>query len=122
MNRYFFTSGTYLDERIVPGFYYRVQLGGCGKKLFGGRALRLDSMGRGYAKRITFRPEVLNCPEEFFWSDSHTEGFGFEVSAVRTGMEFVIKAKDTDNMLGRAHVFRDDCAPQIELLQTVVKI
>lgn len=109
-----------MDRRIVPGFHYRVQVEGSGRKLFGGRAQRLDSIGRGYAKRITFEPTRLNSPDNHFWSDSYPEGFGFEISAVRAGMEFYVTTRDCLSIVGHAVVFRDDCAPQVELHHTTV--
>lgn len=70
--------GTYVDPRIVPGFRYRVRLAGSKKRFFNGRALRLVSVGMGYAKRITFEPdqERLNESENHFWSDSNPDGYG----------------------------------------------
>ncbi|KAK9506370.1 hypothetical protein O3M35_008322 [Rhynocoris fuscipes] len=111
--------GTYVDPRIVPGFYYRVRpAGGKRRPLFNGRILKLISIGMGYGKRITFAPDSLNNPENYFWSDTHPEGLGFEPSAVRAGMKFEIIAGNL--RLGEATVFRAD-APQIEKEQEIMK-
>lgn len=50
----------------------------------------LQSVGMGYAKRITFKPDTLNAPENYFWSDSHPEGLGMEPRAIDPGMKFTI--------------------------------
>ncbi|XP_014254362.1 uncharacterized protein LOC106669406 [Cimex lectularius] len=111
--------GTYVDPRIIPGFHYRV-IPAAGKRrpLFGGRPLKLVSIGMGYGKRITFAPDSLNSSENFFWSDSHPDGFGFEPSAVRAGMKFNIYAGEL--RLGEANVFRAD-TPQEEKHMELVK-
>lgn len=44
----------------------------------------------GYGKRITFKPDSLNTPENYFWSDSHPEGVGMEPRAIHPGMKFSI--------------------------------
>lgn len=44
----------------------------------------------GYGKRITFKPDTLNAPENYFWSDSHPEGIGMEPRAVHPDMKFSI--------------------------------
>ncbi|CAH1998645.1 unnamed protein product [Acanthoscelides obtectus] len=103
--------GTYVDPRILPGFYYRVRPNDRRERLFGGRALRLLSIGCGYAKRLTFEPDSLLNPDNHLWSDSHPDGLGLEPSAVRKGMKFDFCAGET--VLGEATVFRDD-KPQIE--------
>ncbi|KAL1138191.1 hypothetical protein AAG570_009883, partial [Ranatra chinensis] len=112
--------GTYIDPRILPGFHYRVRPAGHKRRhLFRGNALRLVSIGLGYGKRITFAPDpgCLNSPDNYFWSDSHPDGLGFEPSAVRTGMKFAIFTGE--QKLGEAHVFRAD-APQVEQKQELV--
>ncbi|XP_073985718.1 uncharacterized protein isoform X2 [Rhodnius prolixus] len=111
--------GTYIDPRIIPGFYYRVRpAAGKRRPLFNGKILKLVSTGMGYGKRITFASESLNHPENYFWSDSHPDGLGFEPSAVRAGMKFEILAGNL--RLGEATVFRAD-APQIEKEQITKK-
>lgn len=56
--------GVYCDPRVVPGFKYYVkplQAPGvkphCLPALFEGRALTLQSIGRGYARRFTFEAD-----------------------------------------------------------------
>lgn len=60
--------------------------------LFGGKALTLQSIGRGYARRLTFEPvgSKLNENDNFFWTDSRPEGFVFEIEAVSVGDKFTI--------------------------------
>ncbi|KAH9644898.1 hypothetical protein HF086_007986 [Spodoptera exigua] len=103
--------GTYVDPRIIPGFYYRVRPAGSRRHLFQGRSLLLQSIGMGYGKRITFKPDSLNEPENYFWSDSHPEGIGMETRAIHPGMKFTITGNG--GLLGEASVFRADL-PQAE--------
>lgn len=65
--------------------------------LFGGKALTLQSIGRGFARRLTFEPYgcTLNENENYFWSDSRPEGFVFEIEAISIGDKFTIY--DADN-------------------------
>lgn len=65
--------------------------------LFGGKALTLQSIGRGFARRLTFEPYgcTLNENENYFWSDSRPEGFVFEIEAISVGDKFTIY--DVDN-------------------------
>lgn len=69
--------GTYVHSHILPGFRYRVRLGGTNEYLFGGKALKLESIGQGYGKRITFESDDILENNNFFWSDSHEAGFAF---------------------------------------------
>uniref|UniRef100_A0A1B6ESN8 Uncharacterized protein n=2 Tax=Cuerna arida TaxID=1464854 RepID=A0A1B6ESN8_9HEMI len=111
--------GTYIDPRIVTGFEYRVRMAGPPRKhFFQGRALRLVSIGAGYGKRITFTPDRLNEPNNYFWSDTHPDGLGFEPRAVHVGQRFYISAGGL--RLGEADVFRAD-APQYEERQELVQ-
>ncbi|XP_057650884.1 uncharacterized protein LOC130890683 [Diorhabda carinulata] len=103
--------GTYVDPRIIPGFFYKVRPNDRRNHLFGGRALRLLSIGMGYAKRLTFQPDSLVEPDNYLWSDSHPDGLGLEPRAVHKGMKFVLESGDV--VLGEATVFRDDL-PQVE--------
>lgn len=103
--------GTYIDPRIVPGFHYRVRPAGSRRHLFEGRDMLLQSLGMGYGKRITFKPDSLNSPENYFWSDSHPEGLGMEPRAINPGMKFTISGNG--GLLGEASVFRADL-PQVE--------
>ncbi|XP_030756595.1 uncharacterized protein LOC115882563 [Sitophilus oryzae] len=103
--------GTYVDPRIVPGFSYRVRPNNRNKHLFNGRALRLVSIGMGYAKRLTFEPDSQLNADNYLWSDNHPDGLGLEPRAVHKGMKFMVKAGE--QVLGEATVFRDD-KPQFE--------
>lgn len=60
--------------------------------LFGGKALTLQSIGRGFARRLTFEPidSKLNDNSNYFWTDSRPEGFLFEIEAVSVGDKFTI--------------------------------
>lgn len=103
--------GTYVDPRIIPGFFYKVRPNDRKNHLFGGRALRLLSIGMGYAKRLTFQPDSLVAPDNYLWSDNHPDGLGLEPRAVHKDMKFILKSSDM--VLGEAQVFRDDL-PQVE--------
>ncbi|XP_013785984.1 uncharacterized protein LOC106470010 [Limulus polyphemus] len=83
--------GTYVDRRIVPGFKYRVRIIQTDLYQFGGKALNLRSIGMGYGKRLTFESESLNYNENYFWSDSDSNGYGFAIVAIEEGDEFIIK-------------------------------
>ncbi|KAL3275993.1 hypothetical protein HHI36_020724 [Cryptolaemus montrouzieri] len=72
--------GVYSDPRVIPGFKYRVRpLPKIGKDpnvnkcLFDNRALKLISIGRGYAR-----------------SDNRPEGYAFELEVVSEGDKFTI--------------------------------
>lgn len=60
--------------------------------MFGGRALELQSIGRGYARRFTFQPDSgqLNNNENYFWSDSRPDGFMFVLEVVSVGDKFTV--------------------------------
>ncbi|CAH0385372.1 unnamed protein product [Bemisia tabaci] len=111
--------GTYVDPRIVPGFSYRVRHAGTKRYLFGGQALPLLSVGIGYGKRITFapNPNSINSNSNYFWSDTHPDGLGFEPRAISCGMKFDIHS--SGNFIGHASVSRTD-APQEEIKQEVI--
>ncbi|XP_039296763.1 uncharacterized protein LOC111060377 isoform X2 [Nilaparvata lugens] len=114
--------GTYVDTRIMPGFLYRVRPTGLSRRhLFEGKALRLQSIGAGYGKRLTFAPSpnCLNTNDNFFWSDSYADGLGFEPRAVEAGAKFVISTWD-GLKLGKASVFRAD-APQYQEREEIEK-
>ncbi|KAI5710592.1 hypothetical protein M8J76_015003 [Diaphorina citri] len=113
--------GTYVDPRIVPGFEYRVcPAGNRRRHLFNGDALRLVSIGMGYAKRLTFAPSpnCLNNNSNYFWSDSYPDGLGFEPRALHVGMKFNIYAGD--QRLGYANVYRADVS-QMEEKQELIE-
>lgn len=104
--------GTYVDPSILTGFRYRVRPVNCKKPMFGGAALNLQSIGRGYGKRLTFSSNNLNNNENYFWSDTNPQGYGFSIQAVSPGHSFRIMSSSGED-LGRAQVFRAD-APQVE--------
>lgn len=104
--------GTYVDPRILTGFRYRVRPTDSKKHLFGGNALILQAIGRGYGKRLTFASSDLNNNENYFWSDSNPDGYGFSIQAVSPGDDFRIVNSSGDE-LGHARVFRTD-TPQVE--------
>lgn len=81
-----------MDPRIIAGFHYRVRPVGWRRRLFQDRSLLLKAVGIGYGKRLTFQPDTLNAPENYFWSDSHADGVGFEPRALHTGMKFEVTA------------------------------
>lgn len=60
--------------------------------MFGGRALELQSIGRGYSRRITFQADdgTLNSNDNFFWSDSRPDGFAFELEAVSAQEKYTV--------------------------------
>ena len=68
---------THIHGHILPGFKYRVRFGGTNDYMFGGKALKLESIGKGYGKRITFESDDILENDNFFWSDSHEAGFMF---------------------------------------------
>ncbi|XP_042218431.1 uncharacterized protein LOC121863739 [Homarus americanus] len=104
--------GTYVDPRILTGFRYRVRATDSKRPMFSGAALTLQAIGRGYGKRLTFASDNLNNNENYFWSDSNPEGYGFSIQAISPGDDFkIISSSGKD--LGRARVFRAD-APQVE--------
>lgn len=107
--------GTYVDPYIIPGFSYRVRF--CGSKqkdnLFDGKALRLDRIGAGYGKRLTFEDhDILDC-DNFFWSDSNPEGgFAFSVNVLNEGQRF--KVFDSLNReVGEVKVLEVDSRSQV---------
>lgn len=104
--------GTYVDPRILTGFRYCVRPVDSKRYMFGGAALTLQSIGRGYGKRLTFSSDRLNDNENYFWSDTNPEGYGFSIQAVSPEENFRIISSSGEE-LGRAQVFRAD-APQVE--------
>lgn len=90
---YRFLTGTYVDKDIIPGFRYKVRKNLSEEYLFGGEAKHLESIGTGYGKRITFEGETLNENENYFWSDSSVNGYGFTFQAISN--EDVLNILDT---------------------------
>ncbi|GJQ77031.1 hypothetical protein Trydic_g15225 [Trypoxylus dichotomus] len=103
--------GTYVDPRILPGFHYKVRLSNRKKYLFNAKPLRLQSIGIGYGKRLTFESDSQLNADNFLWSDSHHDGLAFEVRVVMENMQFWITSDN--QILGEATVFRADL-PQVE--------
>lgn len=60
--------------------------------MFGGRALELQNIGRGYSRRFTFKADngKLNINENYFWSDSLPNGFAFVLEVVSVGDKFTV--------------------------------
>lgn len=106
-------AGFDLDSRIAPGFRYFVRYLGTDEYLFDGEARRLESIGLGYGRRLTFTGEKLNFNENFFWTDSRPEGFAFTIEAVREGNEFAII--DSDHQQIGVAVVETAEFPQIEI-------
>ncbi|XP_014278435.1 uncharacterized protein [Halyomorpha halys] len=88
--------GVYVDPRIVPGYKYKVrpiqENGSKEKWLFKGEALELQSIGRGYSRRLTFAPGKgnLNSNPNYFWADSSEMGYAFELELVSSGDKFTV--------------------------------
>ena len=109
-------SGTYIDERITPGFRYYVRPLDGSQKFFDGEALTLLSIGLGYGRRITFESKDVLRNENFFWTDSNPEGFAFAIDAVPIGQKFTVYSIETDKEIGTAVV--DDVILQKEISST----
>ena len=84
-----------MDSRIVPGFRYRVRCIGDEQWLFDGEARRLDSIGLGYGRRLTFQGDRLNNNDCYFWSDSSPTGFAFSIQALKEGDVFTLFNSDS---------------------------
>lgn len=80
--------GTYVHPEIIIGAKYKVRSLRTNKHLFGGAALTLLSIGRGYGKRITFESESLLYSDNYFYSDSCQDGYGFTIEALSVGDYF----------------------------------
>lgn len=83
--------GVYIDKRVIPGFKYLVKPIKTTKYLFQGVPLSLLSIGRGYARRLTFETnkQHRNQPT-YFYSDNHLEGYAFELQVIADGDKFTI--------------------------------
>ncbi|RZF47871.1 hypothetical protein LSTR_LSTR010088 [Laodelphax striatellus] len=84
--------GLYIDPRVVCGFRYRVRRIDDKTHLFNKQALELQSIGRGYSRRLTFAGGKgrLNDNDNYFWSDSFPSGFAFELEVISPGEKFTI--------------------------------
>jgi len=96
--------GTYVDKNVLPGFQYKVRKNMSEDYLFNGRALTLESVGMGYGKRLTFEGKNLNENMNFFWSDSHTHGYGLTPQAITTDSIFRIIDSSIKKDIGRITV------------------
>ena len=83
-------SGFHVDSRIAPGFRYTVRRIGEEQHLFDGEARRLNSIGLGYGRRLTFHGDRLNFNDCYFWSDSSPTGFAFNIQALKEGDIFTL--------------------------------
>ncbi|XP_002734474.1 uncharacterized protein LOC100370901 [Saccoglossus kowalevskii] len=110
--------GTFVDARIFPGFRYTVRILGTKNRQFGGKALKLLSIGKGYGKRFTFKGPFLNHNENYFWSDSHPDGYAFSINAVAEEEEFGIYDTAGIRHIGHAIVVHVS-ESQKEISQTV---
>uniref|UniRef100_A0A1B6CT64 Uncharacterized protein n=1 Tax=Clastoptera arizonana TaxID=38151 RepID=A0A1B6CT64_9HEMI len=115
--------GVYVDPRVVPGFKYKVRPLDTvrGKYLFKGDALELQSIGRGYSRRITFQPapNTLNNNDNYFWSDSRPGGYVFELEVLSVNDKFTVY--DANHVpVGIVEIISTQ-TPQEEVGQTVLK-
>lgn len=112
--------GTYVDPNVLPGFRYRVRLGG-GKEeeyLFDGKALLLTRVGPGYGKRLSFEDKDILCNENFFWSDSNPDGgFAFSIHCLSEGERFGVF--DCENKLA-GDVLITQVNPEQQLLSSKI--
>jgi len=110
-------TGFEVDNRIAPGFRYFVRYIGTDEYLFDGEARRLESIGMGYGRRLTFNGDTLNFNENYFWTDSNSQGYAFSIEAVHEGDEFSI-IDSNHQPVGTAVIETADF-PQVELNTTV---
>ncbi|KAF7272534.1 hypothetical protein GWI33_014694 [Rhynchophorus ferrugineus] len=120
--------GVYVDKRVVPGFKYRVRplpvLGQESKQLkclFQDRALVLQSIGRGFARRFTFEADngQLNSNDNYFYSDNRPEGYAFELEVISEGDKFTIFDINREAQ-GTMEVLKIEGA-QLEISSTLTK-
>ncbi|XP_033120497.1 uncharacterized protein LOC117119746 [Anneissia japonica] len=112
-------KGIHVDERILPGFKYRVRtLGLKNRYLLNGKALHLINIGQGYGKRLTFESNLHNMNTNYFWSDSSDKGYGFSIVAVEHGDKFTVCSLER-RPIGHA-VIEDVDPSQIELHSEVI--
>lgn len=91
-----YNIGTYVDQSVIPGFHYIVRPTLSKTPLFGGKPKKLLSIGRGYGKRFTFDSSDKNENNNYFWSDSYPDGFGFAPHEVFPGHSFRILAGEQE--------------------------
>ncbi|XP_052088099.1 uncharacterized protein LOC127725272 [Mytilus californianus] len=82
--------GFHLDNRVCPGFTYRVRDLRSDREVLEGEPRVLQSIGMGYGKRLTFKGDKRNLNDCYFWTDNNPEGYGFAISVVSKGDNFVI--------------------------------
>ena len=92
--------GTFVHSYILPDFRYRVRVIGTDEYLFDGKALKLESIGQGYGKRLTFESDDVLENNNFFWSDSNDLGFAFSIQVLFAGEEFQVHDR-VDKCIGR---------------------
>nr|CAD7455029.1 unnamed protein product [Timema tahoe] len=119
--------GVWVDPRVAPGFRYRVrpiQEQGRSKGqteyhyFFGGKALTLQSIGRGYTRRITFEGDSLNDNDNYFWSDSWPLGFAFELEVTRPGEKYTLY--DANSVAMGTSEIVEMTAPQEEVSHVIL--
>uniref|UniRef100_A0A2L2Y4G2 Uncharacterized protein n=1 Tax=Parasteatoda tepidariorum TaxID=114398 RepID=A0A2L2Y4G2_PARTP len=112
-------TGTYIDKNIVPGFQYKVRKNSTKEYLFHGQGLTLESIGLGYGKRLTFSGNNLNNNKNYFWSDSHPQGFGLTFQTVTPNSVFRIIDLTSNNDIGRIIVNNPARSEDIEIATDV---
>ena len=105
--------GSYVHPNIMIGAKYRVRSIKSNKYLFNGEALKLQSIGRGYGKRITFASDSIIENDNYFYSDT-CGGFGLSIDVVRVGDSFTLTGCDHGEVLGELEVTHAD-RPQRQL-------
>ena len=108
----FLFTGFEIDSRIAPGFRYNVRYIGTNEYLFNGEARRLNTIGLGYGRRMTFQGDSLNFNDCFFWSDSIPNGYALNIQALREGDVFIVTDAEQQTV-GSVEVQKVDF-PQIE--------
>lgn len=87
--------GTYVDRRIIPGFRYRVRIMETNRWQFGGEAKTLAAIGKGYAKRLTFKADSLVDPNgNYFYSDTSDTGFAFSIECFSSSARFTVQNEE----------------------------
>ena len=89
-----------MDPSIAVGFRYRVRKLGSPNAFYGGKALTLMSIGKGYGKRLTFESFDVLENDNYFWSDSHPEGFAFSLCVVDAGQTFDLCSNEDFREIG----------------------
>lgn len=111
--------GTYVDKSIIQGFRYKVRKNLSTEYVFGAKALHLENIGQGYGKRLTFEGETLNENNNYFWSDSHLNGYGFTLQVLGENEVFNIINAKTNQEIGRIVVNNPSLSDDSEISTTV---